>query len=249
MAEATAPIKTDVDIHVTKRLWRSQIPAIKKASDYQEVMSKFETVFGDRTSEVKAWGDEFANQVGRSKTQTAQFLAGAQDLFIPLGFEPGAAEQMSKTVTGLAVDLASFNNMADEDVMRDLQAAMTGSGETMKKYGVIVSEAAVKQELLNQGLDPKVASDQQKVQKYGRTTGLTFGEIESINTSINVTYGSAGSQVARFTGQIIICCSFSAGGDSGSLIVGKRDVVPPVLTEQNFFCFDYIDAPGGRLIN
>ena len=59
------------------------------------------------------------------------------------------------------------------------------------------------------------------VQKYGRTTGLTFGEIESINTSINVTYGSAGSQVARFTGQIIICCSFSAGGDSGSLIVTR----------------------------
>jgi len=58
-----------------------------------------------------------------------------------------------------------------------------------------------------------------KVQKYGRTTGQTFGEIESINTSINVTYGSAGSQVARFTGQVIICCSFSAGGDSGSLIV------------------------------
>jgi len=58
-----------------------------------------------------------------------------------------------------------------------------------------------------------------KVKKYGRTTGLTFGEIESINTSINVNYGSAGSQTARFTGQIIICCSFSAGGDSGSLIV------------------------------
>lgn len=58
-----------------------------------------------------------------------------------------------------------------------------------------------------------------KVQKYGRTTGLTFGEIEAINTSINVNYGSAGSQVARFTGQIIVCCGFSAGGDSGSLIV------------------------------
>ncbi|MDH3731887.1 MAG: hypothetical protein OEU54_00075 [Gemmatimonadota bacterium] len=58
-----------------------------------------------------------------------------------------------------------------------------------------------------------------QVQKYGRTTGHTHGAVESINTSINVTYGSAGSQIARFTGQIIICCSFSAGGDSGSLIV------------------------------
>lgn len=57
------------------------------------------------------------------------------------------------------------------------------------------------------------------VQKYGRTTGLTRGRVESINTTINVTYGSADSRTARFTGQIVICCSFSAGGDSGSLIV------------------------------
>ncbi len=57
------------------------------------------------------------------------------------------------------------------------------------------------------------------VQKYGRTTGLTRGRVEAINTSINVSYGSAGAQVARFNGQIIVCCGFSAGGDSGSLIV------------------------------
>ena len=61
------------------------------------------------------------------------------------------------------------------------------------------------------------------VQKYGRTTGLTRGRVETINTSINVSYGSAGSRVARFDGQIIICCNFSAGGDSGSLIVAHDE--------------------------
>lgn len=61
------------------------------------------------------------------------------------------------------------------------------------------------------------------VQKYGRTTRLTIGEIEAVNTTINVSYGSAGSRVARFTGQIMVCCNFSQGGDSGSLIVA-RDV-------------------------
>ncbi len=57
------------------------------------------------------------------------------------------------------------------------------------------------------------------VQKYGRTTGLTFGKVDAINASINVNYGSAGSQVGRFTGQIVMCCDMSQGGDSGSLIV------------------------------
>lgn len=139
------------------------VPAIKAASRLEETMNKFNIVFGQNAGAVKQWGDDFAKQVGRSKQQIASFLAGSQDLFVPLGFDPAAAEGLSKRITELAVDLASFNSMADEDTLRDLHAALTGSGEVMKKYGVIVSEAAVKQELLNQSIDPQAASEQQKV--------------------------------------------------------------------------------------
>lgn len=138
-------------------------PTITAASDFEETFSKFNTVFGDNAAAVQEWGNVFGKQIGRSKTQVLSFLASTQDLLVPLGFEPGAATEMSKQLTQLAVDLGSFNNMADEDVLRDLHAALTGSGEVMKKYGVLVSEAAVKQELLNQGMDPKEVTDQQKV--------------------------------------------------------------------------------------
>jgi hypothetical protein len=57
----------------------------------------------------------------------------------------------------------------------------------------------------------------QKVKKYGRTTGLTNGRITGLNATVNVGYDGG---VARFVGQIIIGPgNFSAGGDSGSLIV------------------------------
>jgi hypothetical protein len=56
-----------------------------------------------------------------------------------------------------------------------------------------------------------------KVKKVGRTTGFTKGSITAINATVNIGYSSG---VACFTGQIIITPgSFSAGGDSGSLIV------------------------------
>ena len=58
-----------------------------------------------------------------------------------------------------------------------------------------------------------------KVMKYGRTTGLTKGSISVINAFVNVNYG-APNGVALFVEQIIITGGgFSAGGDSGSLIV------------------------------
>ena len=61
------------------------------------------------------------------------------------------------------------------------------------------------------------ASINQKVKKYGRTTGETKGQVIAINAIVDVGY-SAG--VARFVDQIIISPgTFSAGGDSGSLIV------------------------------
>ncbi|MHC4072106.1 MAG: Nal1-like putative serine protease [Planctomycetota bacterium] len=57
----------------------------------------------------------------------------------------------------------------------------------------------------------------QKVKKYGRTTGLTKGQVYARNATVDVGYSTG---VARFVNQIIITPGgFSAGGDSGSLVV------------------------------
>ena len=56
-----------------------------------------------------------------------------------------------------------------------------------------------------------------KVKKYGRTTGLTKGSVYVINATVNVGYSTG---VAKFVNQIVVQPGgFSAGGDSGSLIV------------------------------
>lgn len=62
----------------------------------------------------------------------------------------------------------------------------------------------------------------QTVQKYGRTTGFTQGVVDAVNVTVNVCYegSSTCTKLARFVDQIIISDGqFSAGGDSGSLVV------------------------------
>ena len=68
-----------------------------------------------------------------------------------------------------------------------------------------------------------------KVKKYGRTTGQTKGFVWALNATVDVNYG-APDGVARFEGQIIFKGqgTFSAGGDSGSLIVTQRGGNRPV---------------------
>lgn len=68
------------------------------------------------------------------------------------------------------------------------------------------------------------------VQKFGRTTSLTKGQVDAINVTVNVSYSSG---TARFVNQVMIVGtgrgknrSFSDSGDSGSLIVTDPDADP-----------------------
>jgi hypothetical protein len=72
----------------------------------------------------------------------------------------------------------------------------------------------------------------QSVRKCGRTTGCTTGTVAEVNVTVNVCYVPQGQicaqgGTARFVNQIGISDgSFSAGGDSGSLIVTSSGLNP-----------------------
>ena len=140
----------------------SAAAGIDAAADMEEVLNKFNVVFGQNRQAMKEWADQFADDVGRSKREVAEFLANTQDLLIPIGIDPEAAEQMSQDVTRLAIDVASFNNKLDSDVLRDFHSALTGGGETVKKYGVVLDVAATKAKLLENSIDPATANNAQK---------------------------------------------------------------------------------------
>lgn len=72
------------------------------------------------------------------------------------------------------------------------------------------------------------------VAKSGRTTGLTCGTVQSVNTTVNVQYQQGCNQGKKFTisytNQVVVGGSgFSAGGDSGSLIVTQGNASPTAL--------------------
>ncbi|MHC4639279.1 MAG: Nal1-like putative serine protease [Planctomycetota bacterium] len=68
------------------------------------------------------------------------------------------------------------------------------------------------------------------VKKSGRTTGFTKGSVAAVDVTVDVAYDKqcgVGTQIARFVNQMLITPGyFSAGGDSGSLIVEDVGVNP-----------------------
>ena len=69
------------------------------------------------------------------------------------------------------------------------------------------------------------------VHKCGRTTGCTTGSVAEVNVVVDVCYAARGpfcSSAARFVNQFTVGSgSFSAGGDSGSLIVTNNSAKSP----------------------
>lgn len=126
--------------------------AIRAASDLEEATGKFNVVFGGVTRDVSKDVDMLKKSYAMSTREARQNLASMQDLLVPMGMNKNAAADMSANIVRLAADLGSFNNVKTADVMRDLQAALTGSGETMKKYGVVLNQTDVQQKALSMGL-------------------------------------------------------------------------------------------------
>lgn len=58
------------------------------------------------------------------------------------------------------------------------------------------------------------------IQKSGRTTGLTAGEILQVDVTVSVQYGEG--RVAQFTDQLM-AGPMSQGGDSGSAVLDKNN--------------------------
>jgi len=126
--------------------------AVREAAGAEEIRSKFDAVFRDSADGVREWAQTTADAVSRSSIAFEQYLSTFQDTFVPLGFARAEAAQFSQTLTQLAVDLASFNNESEPETVRALQSALVGNHETVRRYGVIINQAALEAELLNMGI-------------------------------------------------------------------------------------------------
>jgi hypothetical protein len=121
--------------------------------------------------------------------------------------------------------VADFTGAAALGSNVDAAVAQLRSG-TMDSTGFIEDIGVPSSTIVNPSVGLSVA-------KSGRTTGFTTGTIASINTSVNVQYQASCGQGKKFTvgytNQVVINSStFSAGGDSGSLIVTNNASHNPV---------------------
>jgi len=127
-------------------------PAITAASNLQESMSKVNVIFGKGAGEVEKFAASAARNLGQSK-QSVLDAAGAFGTF---GKAAGLGGQdlatFSNDFTALATDLASFNNTSPEEAVQAIGAALRGEAEPLRRFGVLLNDATLKQEAMALGI-------------------------------------------------------------------------------------------------
>jgi len=126
--------------------------AIAAASDLQEVQGKFDVVFEGQRKKAEAWSKALVDSYAMSTRESKEYLSSIQDLLVPMGMAADKAGLMSNEVVKLSADLGSFNNLPTSKVMEDIQSALVGNYETMKKYGVVLNATVVQEKALAMGL-------------------------------------------------------------------------------------------------
>jgi hypothetical protein len=126
--------------------------AIDSASNLNEQINKTGEVFGASSKDVVAWSKTLEKSFGLSQEQALESAGVFGNMLVPMGFARKDAAKMSKAMVQLAGDMASFNNASPEETLDALRSGLAGESEPLRKFGVFLSDARLKQEALRQGL-------------------------------------------------------------------------------------------------
>lgn len=166
VGDAAKQIGRDLTFFVTAPLLAFGALSVKASSDAAETQAKFEQVFGDMADDMNEWVEAYGSAQGRARTDLQEMTATMMSIVKAMGLVGEEGAELSTTITQLSVDMGAFHNVSDEEAFVALRAAIIGSYMPMRRFGVVLSEAAVEQELLNMGIagGTDAATDAEKAQ-------------------------------------------------------------------------------------
>lgn len=136
--------------------------AIELASDIEEVQNVVDTAFGAMSYKIEEFADTAIEMYGISKLTAKQtgstFMAMAKGMKL----EEGYASDLAVSLTGLSADMASFFNVKQDVASTSLKSIFTGETETLKQFGVVMTETNLQEYAYQQGINKSISALSQK---------------------------------------------------------------------------------------
>ncbi len=178
--------------------------SVKDAMAVQEIESKFDAVFKALSASARDWSKSFAASTKRSEYDVRQWMASIQDTLVPMGIARDEAAKMSRDITALGVDLGSFSNIDAGEAIERIIGTLTGAHMNARKFGVVITEAALQQKAFEMGLAKANQPLSEQAKLLARLKMLQDGTSDAQGDAIK----TAGSLTNRFRGMLAAFKSF-----------------------------------------
>lgn len=164
--EKISKVGNKITLGVTTPVVAAGAAIYKYSSDLTEAENKTKEVFKNMSGDVLVWSQTSLDKMGMARSTALDAASLYGGMATAMGLTRKRATDMSKSLTELSVDLASFHNTSLDQASTALKSIFTGETETLKNYGIVMTEANLKAYALSQGIKTNYSemSQAEKVQ-------------------------------------------------------------------------------------
>lgn len=139
--------------------------AIAAASDLNEATTAVENVFGTAAGDIEQFATSSAENLGISEESALAAAVQFAGLGKAAGLSGTDLADFSKSLETTSADLGSFFNEDPTVVLEALRSGLVGESEPLRRFNILISEAAVQQEAVQIGIAKTgdTLTEQQKV--------------------------------------------------------------------------------------
>lgn len=130
--------------------------AIDTASDIQEVQNVVDTAFGSMSYKMEEFAKTSVKQFGISQLTAKQTGSTFMAMGASMLDSMEEASDMAINLTARAADMASFYNKSIEETSFALKSIYTGETESLKEYGVVMTQVNLEEFARQQGINKSI---------------------------------------------------------------------------------------------
>lgn len=139
-----------LNVYILGRMFAN---ALQGATDIIETINMFNISMGEYAVEVGNYIERISDLAGLDMTNLLEASANYTTLARAMGMTNKNAVILGTSLTNLAVDMSSLMNIPISQVFADFRSGLVGQTEVLTKYGIDTTEAAIRSEVLAQGIE------------------------------------------------------------------------------------------------
>lgn len=186
---------------------------INKSTSYAEVLNLFNVAMGEYAKEAREYIEIVSEVMGIDPADWMRNQGVFMTLATGFGLAGDKAAKMSKNLTQLGYDLASFWDMDVSETMQKLQSGISGELEPLRRLGYDLSQAKLQQIAYAEGIQKNVSAmtqaEKAQLRYYAIMTQVTEVQGDMARTLTEPAnqlrvFRAAINQAARALGNIFI---------------------------------------------